>query len=131
MTHFHFYFVTFLWDILGCFWYFESAIKITFSRTVRVHFCFMWHEYRDTRVPDIGLCILLWLPFEVAHSVFPEILNTCCLQSSFLWVGDLFYCFTDVGNLCLIFLSSHSVSTIFVVNHLRSSYLVIQIPLVP
>lgn len=112
-------------------WYFGSAVKITFSRTVRMHFSCTWHEYRDTHVPEIGLCILHWSPFEVAHSAFPEILNICCLQSSFLWVGDLCYCSTDVGNPCLSCLSSHSVSTIFLVNHLHSSYLVIQIPLVP
>lgn len=47
-------------------WYFAWPIKITFSRTVRVHFLCTWCEYRDACVPEIGLCILLWLPFEVA-----------------------------------------------------------------
>lgn len=60
-------------------WYFESAIKTTFSRTVRMHFRCTRHEYRDACVPEIGLCILLWLLFEVAYSAFPEILNICCL----------------------------------------------------
>lgn len=63
----------------------KSTIKITFSRTVRARFRCMWHECGDTRVPEIGLCTLLWPPFEVAHSAFPEILNVCCLQNSFLW----------------------------------------------
>lgn len=47
-------------------WYFESAVNITFSGTLRVHFHCTWHEYRDARVPEIGLCILLWLPCKVA-----------------------------------------------------------------
>lgn len=63
----------------------KSTIKMSFSRTVRARFRCTWHEDRDTRVPEIGLCILLWPPFEVAHSAFPEILNVYCLQNSFLW----------------------------------------------
>lgn len=65
-------------------WYFASALKITFSRTVMVHFCCTWPKYRDILVPEVRFCILPWLPFEVL-STFPEILNISCLQSFFLW----------------------------------------------
>lgn len=88
-------------------WYFESTIKITFSRTVRVHSCCTRHKYRLTHVPEIALCILLWSTFEVGQSAFPEILN---MSSEILSVGPPHllgcYCSTDAGNLSCLFILS-------------------------
>lgn len=97
----------------------ESTIKNEFSRTIRVYFCHTWNDYRDTRASEISLCILLWSSFEVVCSllfqklriyvVFRALQNVapCCGPlSHLLGLGDRFYCSTDVGNPCRLFILS-------------------------
>lgn len=48
----------------------KSTIKIEFPRTVRVYFCYMLNEYRDTHAS--GHRILLWSSVEVAPPLLSQ-----------------------------------------------------------
>lgn len=118
----------------------SQQYKLNFQELIRVYllqvewvqgYSWFWNQFSHFAL------VILW---GCSLSAFPEILNICCLQStsklsSFLWASLslarwllLFHrCWQPLVT-CLFF---HSVSTTFVVNHPYSSYLVIQIPLVP